>query len=75
MKKFFLFLGAFTIISASTLSAVFAHGDENGMGMMGWRSGNGGFAGMHWTSWIGMLLWWTVLVLGVVTLIKWILKK
>ena len=42
--------------------------------MMGWNNGGMG-TGWSWLGWIFMILFWILVVLSIIALIKWIIKK
>ena len=75
MKKIIYALFAIvTLFSGSSL--VSAHmGDDSGWGwgMMNGMMGSG--FGFFWMGWVTMILFWTILVLIVIALWKWINKK
>lgn len=62
----------FLIVSILAPISVFAHsvdlseGSEHMMNMSGWWG---------WTGWTFMVLFWLLIVLGIIALMKWIVKK
>lgn len=78
MKKITYLLSAAVLFFFGS-NMVGAHmGDDFGSGtgmmnMMNWMSGWG--YGFFWMGWLTMILFWTILVLVIVALWKWINKK
>lgn len=62
-------------ILASTTLVVFLLGaaSVSAQGMMGGM--NFGIAGASWFGWFMMILWWALIIIGIVALVKWLASQ